>query len=217
MSLLLAIHSYPGANDTVRRHWPYYEKAGADKIVGIDVEGGGCWFPDGIESVRIGDGKYLNGPNLPTRLMETLRWLLTTDFDYYCIAEYDVLFFAPIPPFKGIGGHIAGGKTWNGKASYFAHTPWFADRVSAANLVLEMRQILAEGHCTYGSVESSPDCFFAYACERLGLPCQQLLSEFSRNAYDLPGDLELAREAYRSGVQVLHGVKEKHQLDFILG
>lgn len=214
---LLAIHSYVGANQTVMRHWPFYEMSGASRIVGIGTEKHDCVFPEGVPSVEIGDGAYMNGPNLPKRLLETVSWFLTQHENHLVIAEYDTLFFKPIRPFDGICADRTGGQTWGSKPSFYSHNPWCIDRDSAYPLLNEMVRIIAEGHCAYGTPESSPDVFFAYACERAVLPVKHdHFRLFTRNRFDIPGDLELGRQAYRDGVGVLHGVKTKEELDYIL-
>jgi hypothetical protein len=41
------------------------------------------------------------------------------------------------------------------------------------------------------------------------------MKEFSRNRLDVQGDLELAREFRINGVEIIHGLKTEHELDFI--
>lgn len=214
--MLLAIHSYPGANATVKRHWPYFLAAGVDRIVGISTENGGCEWPDGIETTEIGDGKYMNGPNLPTRLVRTMQWCLSQVEDRFCIIEYDTLFFRPIPKdWKGVAAFRAGGQTFGSKSTCFYHNPWLFDRESGEKLVAEMWKIIYEGHCGYGTPESSPDVFFGMACERADIEVQQLLYEYSRNSFYRPEFLDEARQHIREGCHVVHGVKKEEELTYI--
>lgn len=216
MSFLLAIHSYGGANETVARHWPYFERAEASRIVGIGTVKHDCVFPDGIESVEIGDGLYLHAENLCMRLLETLSWFLTQPENYFICAEYDVLFFNKINPFSGVCSDRTGGKTWGSKGNWFGHSPWCIDRDSAYPVINEMVRIIHEGHCGYGTPESSPDVFWGWACERAGVPIKHdHFRLFTRNCFDIPGDLELARQAYRDGCDCLHGCKSAKELEFI--
>ena len=214
---LLAIHSYGGANAALCRHWPYFERAGAIRIVGIGTEKHDCLFPEGVESVEIGDGLYMNGPNLCIRLMETISWFLTQPQNYLVCAEYDLLFLKPVKPFTGICADRTGGKTWGSIGSFYSHCPWLIDRDSAYPLVNEMVRILAEGHCQYGTPESSPDVFFGYACERAGLAVNHdHFRLFTRNCFDVGNDLQLAREAFLCGeYDALHGCKTQREFEFI--
>lgn len=226
MSLLLLIHSYGGANETVKRHWPFYEKFGADRIVGVSTEMGDCRWPDGIERFVAGDGRYMNGPNLPTRLLKTIEYSMGQPELWCACIEYDTLALQPGPfglipgdtsPHAMVFCHRTGGQTFGSKSSFFSHNPWVWNKHAAAKLVVEMRAILAEGHCAYGTPESSPDVFWAYACERSGVTIAfDYWSQFTRNSFDLEGDLELACRAAADGVQVLHGIKTEQQLAAIV-
>jgi len=213
---LLCIHSYGGANETVKRHWPFYEMSGASRIVGIGTEKHDCVFPDGIQSVEMGDGAYLNGSNLCLRLLETISWFLTQHENHLVCAEYDVLFFKPIRPFTGVCSDRTGGKTWGSKGEWFGHSPWCIDRDSAYPVLNEMVKIISEGHCSYGTPESSPDVFWGWACERAGIPVNHdHFRLFTRNTIESEEDLKLARQARLDGADCIHGVKTEAQLSFI--
>jgi len=190
MSLLLAIHSWSGANEIMARHYPYFLNAGATRIVGIGTDNHLTKFPEGMEVVEIGDDKYLNGDNVVRRLLYTLDWMLTQPETHFCIAEYDSVFLRKIPEFSGIGGHLAGFSVWGSKAKCFYHNPWFFDRDFGYALRNEIAKILSEGHCGYGTPESSPDVTFGWASERLGIKVQQVLHEYSRNSLDTQEYLE---------------------------
>jgi hypothetical protein len=217
MSLILAIHTWPGGSEALLRHAEWFRIAKADRTVVIGTIGGNCSHPPDFEYTEIATDSYMAGRHLPQRLMDTIRWCLDQPgCEHIVVCEYDTLFFKPIPRVEGVWAHLAGGRTFDAKASCFYHNPWAMDRASAELLVPEMRAIIEEGHCTYGSVESSPDVFFAYACERLGLGVRSdVMTEFSRNALDCPGDLDRAREAYVNGVDVIHGVKKAIELQVI--
>lgn len=212
--MILAIHSYPGGNEAAARHWPYFLNAGADDIIGIGTTDGGCVWPEDCQFVNIGKNEYMNGPNLCHRLLDTLSFLLTTKHDHFCIAEYDVVFFSKIPSFTGVAAHRAGGKTWNSKPSFFIHNPWMIDRKSAMKIIVQGEELIDQ--CTYGTPESSPDVFLAWVCETAGIRVKfDLLREHTQNCYDIPGSLEAAREAYRKGLNCIHGIKHHHELEFI--
>lgn len=225
MSMLLLIHSWGGANETVVRHWPYYLNFGAGRVVGVSTEKGDCIWPKGVESFVCGDGEYMNGPNLPRRLMGTILWSLNQPEEWCACCEYDHLALQP-NALEGITEihtkdptvfcHRTGGQTFDAKVDWFAHAPWIWNKSAARVLVPEMQKIIDEGHCAYGKAESSPDVFWAYACERAKVTViHDFFTMHSRNCYDLPGSLEEACDAVAMGVQFCHGVKHPHELEAI--
>lgn len=216
MNSLLAIHTFPGGSPALLRHAPYFERSGASRIVAITTTDGVCMVPEGWEQKAIGVNSYMNGDVLCRRLLDTIAWCAKQPEDRYIIAEYDVLFFHPVPEFSGICVDKTGGQTWGSEASWFGHNPWCLDRESCQPLMNAMVEIIMQGHCTYGKPESSPDVFFAYACERSGLPVKHdLMRLFTRNCFDTPGSLYEARQAYLDGCDVIHGCKTKAELEFI--
>lgn len=212
MSLLLCIHSYPGANHRLEAHWPLYEKSGADKIMGIGTEDGACKWPFGAEFVNIGRNSYIDGDVLPRRLLDTMRFMLLLPFDRFCLIEWDCLFFKPLPEFTGMVGFHAGNRSEGMRAERYYHCPWGWDFETGTAFVKKGDEMLKDvaGH------ECSPDVFFGWVCEAAGIPVGQPWEGFTRNSLDCAGDLELAREAYRSGVTALHGVKGRREMDYIL-
>ncbi len=201
MSLLLAIHSYPGANHRHEAHAPLWRNSGADSILGIGTTCGKCKWPSGIQGVDIGADKYISNDHLPRRLVDTMRLMLLLPYDRYCIIEWDCLFFKPLPEFAGMAGFIAGGGLPGAKAQRFYHVPWCFDWTSGRRFVATADRLMPEvsGH------ETSPDVFFGWVCETAGLEVTQPWDGFTRNSLDNPGDLELARQAYLNGVTALHG------------
>lgn len=216
-SVLLAIHSFPGANDCVERHWPHYYLSGATRIVGIGTTDGKCRWPVDCESVNIGKNKYIDGPHLPQRLADTIEWCLTQPEDRFIIAEYDVLFLGAVPPWTGAMLHRTGGKLPDAKASWFGHNPWCLDRESAARIMHELRAIIQEGHCQSRWPEASPDVALGYAVDRLKLPFAPLERMFTRNSLEEAGALDLAVAAVRDGATIIHGCKTPHAFDALVG
>lgn len=225
MSLLLAIHSYPGANEACHRHYQFWKNSGADSIIGIGTVQGllpqfdnrpdlKCEWPDGMESVEIGGNSYINGPHLPQRLIDTLKWFLSgRQEDFICIAEYDTIFKNPIKPLpRGLSGHMAGGKPNGLACNYFLHPPWAMDRETAKRMIEGGETLIHEGEYVGGT----PDCFIGWLTERFNIPVLTgSWTEFSRNSMDCCGDLEMARNFWREGVDVIHGVKTSQELNFI--
>lgn len=212
MSLLLAIHSYPLANAGVARHFPYYEKSGAQKILGIGTTDNGCTWPEGVEHVEIGRNDYINADHLPRRLMSTIRLMLLTPFDRFCIIEWDCLFFHPLPWFEGMAAFHAGNSLPGMKAKKFFHCPWAFDYETGHRWLKKADELIAhvEGH------EASPDVFLGWVAEEAGIEITQPWEGFSRNSVDNPADVELAREAYRNGAVAIHGIKTPENLRRIL-
>lgn len=226
--LVLCIHSFPSGNAALERHWPYFMHAGADLVVGVATIEGACHFPMGAdEVVKIGCNSYINGPHLPRRLIDTLSYVLENiECNFIMVAEYDTVFFHPIElenMEKELAGHLAGGKTWDSKANAFYHNPWLFSRKAAEQFAVKGLEAICEGVCgqlspvAYGTPEASPDVFFGYVAEQLGLEVQtDLWTEFSRNDLYERSNLELARERYKEGIDVIHGIKTQQELEYIL-
>ncbi len=214
MSLLLCIHSHPGANERIPVHFPYYENSGADKIIGIGTTDGACKWEEGVEHVEIGRNSYIDGDVLPRKLLDTMRFMLLLPFERFCIIEWDCLFFKPLPEFTGMAAFHAGNQSAGMRAKRFWHCPWAWDYEAGQAFVKEGQKAIdakeVSGH------ECSPDVFFGWICERAGIEVSQPWEGFSRNSLDCAGDVELAREAYRAGVTALHGCKTRSNLDYIL-
>jgi hypothetical protein len=147
-------------------------------------------------------------------------------WDHLMIVEYDTVIFHRIQVEKMTGllaAHYAGGPTWGSKAKGFYHNPWVFRRIAAYDFVFQGRSAVEKGVCgergpsSYGNPEASPDVFFAYVAEQMFCDVQSdLWSEFSRN--DLKdGRLALAQQAYRDGVDVIHGIKTEEELHAIIG
>jgi hypothetical protein len=223
--MILLVQTYPGGNAAFERHWPYFNKAGATRIVGIGTVDGGCTFPASCEHTLIGQNQYINGSVLPQRLIDTLKFGIAQNDPQIVVCEYDTVFFHHLPIERmehAVAGYYAGGQTWGSKAKAFFHNPWCFFREAAIKFVEVGQEAINEGVCGYPSKsafatpEGSPDVFVGYVCEHYGIPIQgNAWKEYSRN--DLRGDgyLEEARMAYLGGYDVLHGLKSKEELDYI--
>lgn len=213
--VLLCIHSYPGANDTVARHWRSYEKFGADRIVGIGTLDNKTTFP--CASVNIGEDGYMKlkgkDDHLCRRLLDTVKWCLTQPEDRFAIIEYDTIPLRKMPKWKGVNASLTGGQVNDSKARSFYHNPWLFDRASGEELVRAMEVVLPES-AEYPN--NSPDLFFGLACERAEIRVGCKFTLFTRNSLDAPGDLDLAVEAAVNGAHVIHGVKEAFEYDTIM-
>jgi hypothetical protein len=219
--------SYPGGNDALKRHWPYFLKSGADKIVGIGPYDGNTEFPSGITQAKVGNNSYIDGPELPQRLIWTLVFCEAHEPDYVIIAEYDTVFFNPIDPSKMthyLASHYAGGQTWGSRAKGFYHNPWVFKKSVLAPMIDFGQKAINDGVCGFKSrselarPEGSPDVFFAYCAQELGLTVQpDLWSEYSRNDLKVPEHLLAAQQAYKEGVDVIHGIKTEAELKYIIG
>lgn len=215
---LLVIHSYPGGNETAMRHHRFWDASGADFCVGVGTNAGGTWFPWHYGHIELGEDKYLDASHLPQRLVDTMGWFWTTGADVMALLEYDCIPFKPLPfsGVKGIACHHTGSQTWGSKASFYSHNPWLVTRDTARAICTEGQKAIDEGICAWNAPESSPDVFIAYVCERLGIvPDFEAFTLFTRNKLDIPGDLQLARDAYRNKVDCIHGIKSADQLEFI--
>lgn len=215
--LLLCIHSYPGANETVARHWENFKKSGATRIAGIGTTDGKCEWPEEIDVVtEIGENAYMKlrgkDDHLCRRLLDTVKWCLTQPEDHFVIVEYDTLILKKFPHFSGIHAHLTGGQVNGSKTKHFYHNPWLFDRASGPALVKAMEAVLPDS-AEYPN--NSPDLFFGLACERAQIEVKPF-NLFTRNSLDQNGDLELACEAARDGVYAIHGVKQEFEFNSIM-
>ncbi len=211
MNLLLAVQTYPGANQAIERHFPYYEKSGADNIIGILTEDGKCTWPNTMIA-KIGRDSYIDGPVLPRRLLDTMRLMLLLPYERFCIIEWDCLFFAPLPEFTGMAAFLAGGKHGSMRAEHFYHCPWCFDFETGTAFVKKGDELLKE----VNGLECSPDVFFGWVCEQAGITVTQPWDGFTKNSLENPIELEAARDHYRRGITCLHGCKTEAQLNHIL-
>lgn len=211
--MILAIHTYPGANKDLSFHWPFFRRAGFERIIVVGTHGGGCHIPPGAEYVEIGDNKHVAGDHLPRRLVDTAEWCLRCGggWDQLCIAEYDCVFFRPLPKLDpGFHGHLAGGQLPGCKSTFFYHFPYIADRASWETFVKGGRELLAAGEIEQGT----PDAFLALTIERYGIAHHfHSFKSYSRNTIHAsfgPGQPDFipeARQAVRDGAVVCHGIK----------
>lgn len=211
---LLGIFSYAGANATVGRHWPYFERAGVP-IWGIGRIDTSCVWPNGCRyTTDIGMDSYVNGHNLCSRLVKALTHFLEerqfADFSDVCLIEYDSIFTRPLPEHPGgLATHIAGGNSTGFKGTRYFHTPWWVDRPTAEMIVNEGWRMIHNGDIEHGF----PDRFLGLLCDRQPeIKVVPLLDTFSVNTIDRPEYVEMARAAVKRGAFYLHGIKTESQL-----
>lgn len=217
MSRLLACFTYPGGSEAFLRHALYIEIWDADRYVAVVTTDGACAVPPRWDTWANGRDQYLNGSNLCRRLVDTIAWCAQQPEDHYILCEYDCLGFKRLPDFDGVMCDRTGGRTWNSKASWFGHWPICMDRESAVQLMAIGYQLLLDEPPAYNTPDSSPDVFFGLMCDRARIqPEHDRFRLFTRNKLDIPGDLELAQAARRSGVHAIHGVKSEHEFRIIL-
>lgn len=217
MSTVLLIHTYAGANEAMARHWEFFKRAGADQIVAVVPVDGGCRFPEHTPCLYSGDGKYMDGPNLCHRLVDTLRYIERAHFDKGIIVEYDTLVLKDLTNFSGLRCNLTGGQTWGSKATFFSHNPWCVEARLASEMAVEGLKIINEGICAYGTPESSPDVFLGLICDRLGIKPDHSLKLFTRNTIINPEDVGGARVAFLDGYDAIHGVKSEEIFNAITG
>lgn len=215
MNTVLAVQTCQRCSGALLRHWPFFLRQEAQYNVVVTTTDTQCDLPDGTLSIPVGKDGYIDGPLLPSRLVDTISKLLDFPADIIMIAEYDTLICNRIEVEKldQIAAHHAGNIT---PVLAFYHNPWVFDRWMAERFIEEGQKVIDEHLCHPGKVEASPDVFFGRVVERLDQPVQtDLWREFSRNSLDCEGDLERARVAYISGMDVLHGIKTQSELDYI--
>lgn len=228
MNALLAVFTCRVGSDALLRHWPYFLRQKATNNVIITTLDTDCKTPEGVERIPISGDSYINGDHLPRRMLDTMEELTNRfDFSVLMLAEYDTVIFHQIELQKmksNVAGHLAGFETWGSKAKRFYHNPHVFWRGIIPMFIETGRKAIEEGVCgrktndAYGLPESSPDVFFGYICERIGLEVQtDLWTEFSRNSFDHREHLEEAKKAFFDGFNVIHGIKTKEELEYISG
>lgn len=217
MKTALFIHSYAAANEMVARHWPYWKRSGWD-IFGVGRIGGKCQWPEPVPSRDIGIDEYINGDNLPCRLLLTYEWFVKDarfkDYTHACIVEPDTIFLKPAPVMEvAVAAHLSGFRQEGYQAAHFYHCPWWLDRVHALAFIPQACQLIEQGQIERGT----PDYFFAWVWETLNIPVYNLPGTFSQNALDLDVPRILCRDLIRQDqLWFVHGVKTEAQLQEIL-
>ncbi len=218
MNTVAYIHSYPGAASTLAMLWPGFKLLGLP-LIGVDCEDEPTVWPEPIPVIAVGINAYATEDphNLPCRLVLTLKHFLSTEYEQCVVVEYDTLIVKPFPGYPpGFVAHRAGGKHPQSEASQFFHTPWIFDRAAAATCVLVGAEIIADGTLLRGGrgVHASPDMFLGLIVDRCGLPWTES-GTFSRNTIDSPEHVDAAREAIARGTWMLHGIKNRAQLESV--
>lgn len=214
MRVLLAVFTCASCSPTLLRHWEYFLNQKADNYCVITTEDKHCAIPLSVtQRVSIGIDSYILGAHLPRRMVHTIQWCLNRDdWDTLILAEYDTVFFKPIPledRWNSCSAHLAG----NYPEGAFYHNPWVFDRNAASLFVAHGSHRLP--FIQDGSREASPDVFFGVVTKEAGIEVTSPWREFSRNSMDNHGDLDLARACYRDGYEVIHGIKTKEELEYI--
>lgn len=212
MKVLLAVFTCAKCSPALLRHWPYFLNQKADEYCIITTENKPCATPKGVFTLPVGVDNYINGAHLPRRMVNAISALLKQDWDRLILAEYDTIFFKPIPVMTSYcAAHVAGFYP----ESTFYHNPWMFSREMAEPFVKKGNERLPL--IQDGSREASPDVFFGVVTKEACIWVDSPWKEFSRNTLENPGDLDLARACYRDGYHVIHGVKTKEELEYILG
>jgi len=213
---LLIIASHAAAREQVFWTWPYYQIPGWD-ICGVCPTDSNHHWPAGIAHIwAVGLSGY-STPNLIKRWVATWEKFLTwPGFDVYsdaCFIEYDSFFLAKPPQHNGgLYTNLAGGGLGGTfKASRFFHTPWWADRGSAAIIVDEGHRLIEAGEFENGS----PDVFLGLIADRRPELNIFQTETWSCNGNDFQNRKEHALRAIdeRSGLWFVHGVRTREELD----
>jgi hypothetical protein len=218
MSTLAFISTYPAANHDLQSLWPYFRRAGFDKIVVVGPVGSRCWHPFGeADYVAIGRDSYVDGDALPRRLTDTVEHMLSHySFDYMVACEQDVWFAKPNFPQtfpEGVMcGIRVGGQIPGCLSHFYMHWPVAASRAVWERWLPAARQLLAQGRIEIGT----PDAFLALACEVAGIEpkfdCWFGVSFNTVHGLNPANPAQrdfipAVRAAYQAGAVVVHGVK----------
>lgn len=213
MKTLCLIHSYPGATNTLLLLWPGFKSLGWD-LVGVETIDGDHFWPEPIPTIKIGRNVHWQKDrrSLPIRMVNSFAYFLTTDYDRCMIVEYDTHIIGPLPEWPAglVTNHI-GGQMDGCDAKHLFHTPWYCDRETAAKIVEYGTALIREGACEKGH-HGSPDVFLSLVVERGGIKFSHS-DTFSANTISGSPYVENAREAFKNGCRLFHGVKTRAQLE----
>lgn len=218
MNTILVIQAHPGVEDVLERHWPFWNASGAT-LFGMERIGAMVKWPERIPSVASGLPGYVNGDNLPRRLVASFREALDRfpEATSICVIEYDCLVLKPLvwpegPYRQCLISHQAGGSDEGFKSSQYFHCPWFCDRGTAVRIANQGMHLIK---FTREIEQGFPDRFMGLIVDRLSLRVTPANS-YSRNALDTPQYLEEARQARKNGVSFIHGIKNKEMFDAVM-
>lgn len=210
---LLGIFSYAGANDIVKRHWPYYTLADC-AIWGIGRTDSKCVWPAGIwRTDNIGKEGYVGKGKLCERLVDAMAMFAFNkafeEFTDLCLIECDAIFTKGLPKHSGgLISHLAGGPSEGFLSTRYFHTPWWVDRETASMIAGMGAQLIRQG-----TIENDfPDRFLGLICDRYPEIKVTQSNTFSTNLIDSIPLLLAARLSIETGAYYIHGIKTEAQL-----
>lgn len=220
MRIAVCVQAHDWALETLKLLEPYYLKAQADVLIGIDAEDRRviswpqCFTKQITVCVDLG---RLH----PTRLFNAISCALRElDYDAFLFTEYDSIFLKPLlaPPAPGIVGAFIAGycpPEWRCGNGAFLHPPFYGTRSTMEHWVNEAKWLLDRGLVGNGT----PDVFCAMGCERAGIVIEQLPKVWSTNGLDMriANRLRTARQEVKGGAWHIHGVKRADHLAYIMG
>lgn len=213
MKTLCLIHSFPGATNTLLLLWSGFKSLGWD-LVGVETIDGDHFWPEPIPTIKIGRNVHWlkDRRSLPIRLVNSFRYFLSTDYDRCMVVEYDTFIRGPLPEWPaGLVCNHVGGKLPDSDAKHLLATPWYCDRETAAKIVEHGTALITEGACDRGP-HGSPDVFLSLVVDRAGISFTHSKT-FTANTIEGSPYVESAREAFRNGCLLFHGVKTRAQLE----
>lgn len=212
---ILVVQIHPDVNQAVARHYPLWLNAGFDRIIGTTSRfEGTVWPGDAADLIEVGEYGYIAGARLPKKFLGALACGLLHGADEIVVIEWDCLLFGtfPSPLLPGFTSNVTGGPQAGYKCTRYFHCPWAFTAEAAKAAVIEGQKMIDEGDIEGGTT----DCFIGRLVDRLALPVNTgFFRSYSQNAFDLPGSLEAAREAYLAGAHAIHGCKSQRELNFI--
>lgn len=210
MKPLLAIFAHHGTEDALQRHWPFFERTGAD-IIGIGRLDTKVNWPTGtLTDVNVGLQSYVNGNNLPNRFLDTLELMLNFPHEDLILTEWDSIFLKPLPPNPDCDfeGTLFYNEDPNFECPHYFHPYWRFTRKSAQRFIDHGRELVKRGNIEHGQ----KDRFVGRVVMDLRFRWKAN-GCFSANTIDRPELQAEARKYIAEGGYFIHGVKTKEQLD----
>lgn len=216
MNAALFIHSYPGGNAILKRHWPHFQHSGLP-LFGVGPRNGRTVWPETIPNRGIASDAYVGRPDLSYKMVGTYEWFVNDPifnaYDYAWIVEYDALFLKPAPAVTSdAAATLSGGPVEGHLARSFYHGPWILSRPACHRFVSKGYELINKGQHENGS----PDFFFSLVFERLREKITPLQGTFSVNGGDFCNRMDAAERAIKAGAWYVHGLRTKDELNWCL-
>lgn len=213
---LMVILNRGSEDDSCRLFLPYWQRSGCDILFSS---------PEDDPSKLAKQMHWVTGRSYNTRdinsfwlyqqrVLDTMKAVVRIPYYTFVFTQYDSICLGTLPKLSSTDciHHKFGNNDPNYRASFYTHPPWCFGKIRLAEFIdaTSRHSITAE----HGVM----DRWMAWVMEESGIQVEPSNSwSWSANAIDTPGHVAECRTAIANGAIFIHGVKNKAQLDQILG